>query len=52
MTKLERLLRKMDEQNNPNVGTVESFRKTENDVGEWVYRLWTRGKLGPSKIKL
>ena len=52
MTKLEQLLRAMEEQNDPKIGTVESFRKAEENVAEWVYRLWKQKKLDPSNIKL
>ena len=52
MTKLEQLLQNMDDQNDPRIGNVESFRKAEAEVADWVYSLWKRKKLDPSKIKL
>ncbi len=52
MTKLEHLLRAMEEQNDPRIGTIQTFREAEENVAEWVYRLWKQKKLDPSNIKL
>lgn len=52
MTRLEQLLKEMEKQNDPKIGTIETFRKAEENVADWVYRLWKQKKLDPSKIKL
>lgn len=45
MTKLKRLLLKCSEQTIPNGGTAESFNTCLNDLGRWVFSLYSNGKL-------
>lgn len=44
MTKLNRLIKKCIEQNNPNTGTAESFNNALTDLGRWVLSLYLNGK--------
>ena len=45
MTKLQRLIKKCIEQNNPNSGTAESFNSALKDLGRWVLTLYSNGRL-------
>ncbi|WMJ88073.1 hypothetical protein [Anaerocolumna sp. MB42-C2] len=45
MTKLHRLIKRCIEQNNPNLGTAESFSNALKDLGRWVLTLYSNGKL-------
>jgi hypothetical protein len=45
MNKLERLLKKVDQHNDPAIGTIESYKEECRQLGSWVYLLWRRGDL-------
>ena len=52
MTKLERLLKRVDELNDPKVGALETWRRASIELSNHVVKLWKLGRIDPSKIKL